>query len=77
MKKDYYLVLQIPSENKEDDYFDNGKAFDYPKWLPLPQVDHVIQWDDKGKIYYVKVIKIKHSVGKNFNEITIYTEHIK
>jgi len=79
-KMDKYIVLEIPKSGED---FDNGKAFDYPKDLPLPRIGETISWCDWGidKSYYLKVIDIRHSLRYftyvEYAEIRIICEFIK
>lgn len=51
----------------------DGKAYDYPKDMPIPRIGECISVDYSG---FGKVTKIFHQVVDNFRYVSIHTEPI-
>lgn len=61
-KKRTYVTVEI-----------DGKAYDYPKDIPIPRIGECISIDYSG---FGKVTKIFHQVVDNFRYVSIHTEPI-
>lgn len=61
-KKRTYVTVEI-----------DGKAYDYPKDMPIPRIGECISVDYSG---FGKVTKIFHQVVNNFRYVSIHTEPI-
>lgn len=61
-KKRIYITVEI-----------DGKAYDYPKNMPIPRIGECISVDYSG---FGKVTKIFHQVVDNFRYVSIHTEPI-
>lgn len=61
-KKCTYVTVEI-----------DGKAYDYPKDMPIPRIGECISVDYSG---FGKVTKIFHQVVDNFRYVSIHTEPI-
>lgn len=61
-KKRTYVTVEI-----------NGKAYDYPKDMPIPRIGECISVDYSS---FGKVTKIFHQVVGNFRYVSIHTEPI-
>lgn len=61
-KKRTYVTVEI-----------DGKAYDYPKDMPIPRIGECISVDYSG---FGKVTKIFHQVVDNFRYVSIHTEPI-
>lgn len=61
-KKRTYITVEI-----------DGKAYDYPKDMPIPRIGECISVDYSG---FGKITKIFHQVVGNFRYVSIHTEPI-
>lgn len=61
-KKRTYVTVEI-----------DGKAYDYPKDMPIPRIGECLSVDYSG---FGKVTKIFHQVVDNFRYVSIHTEPI-
>ena len=51
----------------------NGKAYDYPKDMPLPRMGELVQMGDSP---FGRVIRVLHQINKDLRMISISTEAV-